>query len=669
MAWAQYALSSFPPSSSNNSIIITRRTLASVSPSSPSKFTKRKNYLRPKLLKTLTKPNPIPNLPRETLENPSSRSETLVITQNQELEIAFDRSIGEISGDIVGEEESYEQKELESRDECVSDSTGAGVSDAVGVVSSRSVLELALYMLGLFIFQTICAAWVFGSVLDKKSGNEEGEVELEVIGSEIVNERKNGDSLLDRSGEAFGEFFASKPGVVVLGDNSQYEEQIIEIRAMAREARESEAKKARANDLVPSSNDVGVSNDEVAAETVNSSAKTGIQNEVHGRLTRLQKKLRSLREKSPMSSVSFLSNLDETNDKKDSESSDANGKAGTLTFKKKHKFSGSPTNPGNNPKGFQSLKDDSISKDNSRKTGRKSSLRSRTSPKKDLDLSVQEQELDLLPNGDAQESNSITEEGESYLLNDEQLGTSLTKVQKNEEAGRKSLSKELNSFQACDRKSGKEVVSSKRGMAMGVKDTEPKGGGIQESSHERPLNNSVEPRKSFRKENLDSSTTSYKQAALSMNGSSRQLLQTREVEKKPIVNKDGDKRSDMKSDLWWLNLPYALAILLRRGPGREGPRGLYTLKINSSARDESYLSYTVAFEDRSDATNFCYLLESFFNDLNDFSADVIPLSIKELDKAVKSSTMKVIVVRKGQLRLYAGQPLVDVEMALRSFVQ
>lgn len=57
-----------------------------------------------------------------------------------------------------------------------------------------------------------------------------------------------------------------------------------------------------------------------------------------------------------------------------------------------------------------------------------------------------------------------------------------------------------------------------------------------------------------------------------------------------------------------------------------GGEGLYTLKSSPSTEDE--ISYTVAFEDRADANNFCYLLESFFEGLGDFKADVVPLTVK-----------------------------------------
>lgn len=43
-------------------------------------------------------------------------------------------------------------------------------------------------------------------------------------------------------------------------------------------------------------------------------------------------------------------------------------------------------------------------------------------------------------------------------------------------------------------------------------------------------------------------------------------------------------------------------------------------------------------------------------------------ALQELEEAVRSSELKVIVVKKGQLQLYAGQPPSDVESALRSLL-
>lgn len=150
-----------------------------------------------------------------------------------------------------------------------------------------------------------------------------------------------------------------------------------------------------------------------------------------------------------------------------------------------------------------------------------------------------------------------------------------------------------------------------------------------------------------------------------VNGSSRH----KEAGKEPLPNKVIGNRSKNKIDPWWLDLPYVLVILMRRGSGSEGQGGLYTLKFSSQPQNQRDSSYTVAFEDRADANNFCFLLESLFEDLGDFSADIAPLPNKELREAIKSDNMKVIFVKKGQLPLYAGQPFEEVEMALRSLVE
>ncbi|KAE8076762.1 hypothetical protein FH972_015389 [Carpinus fangiana] len=163
----------------------------------------------------------------------------------------------------------------------------------------------------------------------------------------------------------------------------------------------------------------------------------------------------------------------------------------------------------------------------------------------------------------------------------------------------------------------------------------------------------------------ETTTASDKHAVLSINGSSKQ----REVGDETLANKFREKQPKNETDFWWLSLPYVLVILVRRGSEDEGQGGMYTLKTASQAQEQSISSYTVAFEDQVDAKNFCFLLESFFEELGDFSADIVPLSIKELLEAAKANAMKVIVVKKRQIQLYAGQPFADVEMALRSLVE
>lgn len=67
---------------------------------------------------------------------------------------------------------------------------------------------------------------------------------------------------------------------------------------------------------------------------------------------------------------------------------------------------------------------------------------------------------------------------------------------------------------------------------------------------------------------------------------------------------------------------------MNRGSDDGELEGLFTLKIPSKTQDIEESTYTVAFEDHVDANNFCYLLESFFEELENFTTDVVPLPTK-----------------------------------------
>lgn len=67
---------------------------------------------------------------------------------------------------------------------------------------------------------------------------------------------------------------------------------------------------------------------------------------------------------------------------------------------------------------------------------------------------------------------------------------------------------------------------------------------------------------------------------------------------------------------------------MHRGSDPKGTGGLYNLKLDTGTHKQNESSYTIAFEDRCDANNFCFLLESFFEDLGDVRADIVPLSVK-----------------------------------------
>ncbi|CAH8324205.1 unnamed protein product [Eruca vesicaria subsp. sativa] len=120
---------------------------------------------------------------------------------------------------------------------------------------------------------------------------------------------------------------------------------------------------------------------------------------------------------------------------------------------------------------------------------------------------------------------------------------------------------------------------------------------------------------------------------------------------------------------WWLKLPYVLRILMRSNIDQEVSEGYFTMRTESMERNKGQVSHMIAFEDQSDAVNFSYLLETVFEDLDDFSANVVPISTKDLYNEVSSGDKNVIVVKKRQLTLYAGQPFEDVERALHTMIQ
>ncbi|KAG6505322.1 uncharacterized protein LOC121986005 isoform X1 [Zingiber officinale] len=147
----------------------------------------------------------------------------------------------------------------------------------------------------------------------------------------------------------------------------------------------------------------------------------------------------------------------------------------------------------------------------------------------------------------------------------------------------------------------------------------------------------------------------------------RRNLHAERIDDRSFVNKDKQNQLNFLNNPWWLKLPYVLGILLRRGSNGRGPEGLYSLEANPSLGEES-ASYTIVFQDRGDAMNFCFLLESFFEDLGDVSADVVPLTIQELTEVLNLDALKLLVLRKGQIRLYAGLPLTEVETEIRSLL-
>ncbi|XP_030975918.1 uncharacterized protein LOC115995477 [Quercus lobata] len=500
------------------------------------KPTQRKNYLRPKILKTLTKPPSNPVIP---IVSPDNETET----ESPDFESPTDETYTENRAADIGE--TVEVEEFRS-----SETPATAADGIVGKLSARSVLKYGAYLVGLFVFQTICSVWILGKANSDsvKDGN---------LDSSDNNRKKNSSSNKEK---------------VLFGSDSELEMKIEEIRAMAREARRSEKNAGKE----------GGEDDEFGEESLISKRRIGIEKEIGAKLSKLQKRLNS----------NLANKVEDKVKRGNSDSKDANG---TLMFKKKLKFKSPPMKVRNGSKGFGGTKDRIRNVDNGKKSGSKSVEGDRRK------LRGQESLSDL---GNAQQRNGRV-------------------VQKTD-----------------SERSSVEVVNSEQSVKF-------------ETQHSHKFTNG----------NEGTASTSDNHAVFSINGNSKH----REVGDEPLANKFIEKQPNTESDFWWLRLPHVLAILMRRGSDHEGQGGLYTLKISPEAQEQRDC-YTVAFEDRVDASNFCFLLESFFEDLGDFSSDVVPLPVKELHEAV-SDGMKVIVVKKRQLQLYAGQPFADVETALHSLVE
>ncbi|KAI3927972.1 hypothetical protein MKW98_023573 [Papaver atlanticum] len=587
MAWAHCSLPSFPPTSTTTAA--TNTTSKTLIPAS-FKLTKRKNYLRIKLLKTITKPNPsLPLLPQEQPEEKEEEFNKTLEIQHQE---EADEPEIEVSSNKFFEKgvPVNEQTELNSYEIQVSEAGG-------GIVSNKSVVEMVFYFVGMFVLQTLCAVWILRDKNVKKINN------LGNSKSEIVNETQNGAILPN-----------------LMGVNDDYKFQMEEIRVLAREVRESEVKKKLSDGNKLGS--TGTGGDDNGKKFV--IGNTNIRKEVDGKLSKLEKRLRSVREKSTTAalSVSYLSeqSIKVEEDKKEFENLNGKGDDERVTSKRKKKFRSyypKLADGENQPKGFQYGKHASESNGSA-----------------NFDLSSEKVQDGVESLDDDLGRRNDRQKDSQSLTADSALKKSM--LQGNGEVVTELSGKEAGSFQSLERKLG-ERENLKRGTGMKSENGKPRFGSIQEATHEVG-----KPRKS---------RESKKSTSRSM---------TKEVELSLRINNVRENPGLKKNDFWWMKLPYVFAILLCRGPDKGAAKGLYSLKM-----DESSPSCTVGFEERRDATNFTYILESFFDDLGSVSAEVVPLSMEEVKEAIKSS-MKLIVVRKGQLHLYAGQPLGDVETALRS---
>ncbi|KAK3189657.1 hypothetical protein Dsin_029218 [Dipteronia sinensis] len=541
-------------------------------PLPPRKLSRRKNHLRPKILKTLPKPLILPQ--------PPSTNPIVPIVIPPENDSVFDLPTVK----FVPADEEFEETPVEEFEETqVSVSATEGVAAAAeygavsGNISAKTLTRIGVGLFGVFVLQTICF-WIMGTA---SSDDDEKNKNLNVLDNKNTNVVNNVNFSVNKD--------------VGFLEETELDYRINEIRAMAREARKMEAKGSKNVE----------EEDDIVDENVNSKGRIGIEKEINARLVKVEKKLGSRRGKLP---GSYLNNLDKFQDNEVANESDEK-----LLFKSKFKFR------------------------------RPSSMSSKSDVK-----------------GFGSDNRNVNEKKKSGLISTSDDSTKNNSGTVNvENNGSDALITNLNG----SRNDMESSENMQREMEVG--NTATRFGTVQRTGQGNSLvevTNSRQPTASgmqhFQKSTEESQETFFKSDNVVMgrkSGSKQSVL--------------GNK-SDIQSDLWWLKLPYVLAILMRRGPEHE-EEGFFTLRSTSQAQDQSQTSYTVAFENHGDANNFCHLLESYFEDMGlvDFNADIIPLPVKELHDAVESTTRRVIVVRKGQLKLYAGQPFADVEMALHSLIE
>ncbi|CAO2817961.1 unnamed protein product [Amaranthus hypochondriacus] len=395
-------------------------------------------------------------------------------------------------------------------------------------------------------------------------------------------------------------------------DESEFEAKISEIRKMAWEVREAEERKKVENGEAHS---VDASDEEEEGEDEdfegdNSRINSGIVKEVDGRLTKLRKSYPS-----PLMNVNMMNGLGGLGKEGKAEGLDGNEEDKMLLFKMKNKFRSHLTTSKDKPKGFGS--NDGVRGKDSNSDGKKPVERSGGGSNVD--------EISSTPlKGTSKISGSSGVNGSTGL--------------------------------------GREVTENKleKAMSEGAK---PETGHSQDSSDGNILDEVTGI-----KDPIFTST----QDETKINGhvaSTSEMQPTPRRKGKPDSNGLGSKLPLEIVDHWWSKLPYVLVILMQKGTGDEAERGFYNLRINTNAENQSYSIYTVAFEDLTDAKNFSYLLEFAFVDQPDAAVEVAPLSTKDFQEVIESLDTEVIVLRKGELKLYAGQPLADIEAALRSLVK
>ncbi|CAL5198890.1 unnamed protein product [Lathyrus oleraceus] len=627
-----------------------------------SKTAHRKNHLRPKILKILTKPSlPIPSpLPQPPTPQP-------ILSPPQEHELSVDVPADEVHGEdvTVAVEETGELEEFHVSVDAAKD------NGVFGNVSGKAILKYGgMYLIGAFVFQTVIYFWNLGNQRSKLSDLEVSE-----------KEKRNGKTVEDQN----------------------VEKKIEEIKLMAREARRIELEKKGKEE----EDEDGDS--EIDDESGVSSGKLGIEKEVVERLLKLKNKINSNKDSSTALRLNGSGNSVRGGGMNVNK-----GKEG-FVFKKKSKFKSPSTKDVKTPKGFSGTRDRRVSgvipqdygsqaighagvvdgdkevnqQDVTHKNAFGVPLEERGKSVEDKSREIEndgknvEEKMET-PNIKKSPSTKAAKTPKGFSRKQDRRVSSV----KPQDYGGRAIDhaekfdgdKRLNQQNVtCKNASGIPLEEKGKSVDDRSREIENDGKNVEEKKETpnmktkegfkaRSINNGGFPKNSVgmsspevRELRTQNSQGFEKDNVHRINGSSGHGF---------AMKSSAHEQRNTRTDMWWLKLRYVLVILMQRDSNTESPKALYRLNFTSKQREQGNDFYTVAFEDRADANNFCFILESFFEDLDDgFSAIVFPMSIQELNEEIISQGEKVVVVKKRQLQLYAGQLLTDVEMALCSIIE
>lgn len=242
MAASAYSASTFFLLPSPNPTRFSRKSFvlrsSSVSPPLITRFRKqRKNYLRPKILRT--RPDPL------LLEPPFTIPEEILVDPPPDYPLP---------DPVI--EEALKECDVESLETSVLD-----VNNNVGLgkFSKFTVFKVGLFLVGAFVVQTICAVLLFGS---GQNGVVDSEDESRVLG---LNGDGVGKSRILMNGNE-----------VVYVDEDEMRRRIKEIQVMARDVREKERRERKnGNDEDMSGDDAGVDVSRIEKEVIRRLGKPG----------------------------------------------------------------------------------------------------------------------------------------------------------------------------------------------------------------------------------------------------------------------------------------------------------------------------------------------------------------------------------------------------------